>query len=47
MLAMLRSKNQITLHIEVIKKLNLQKNDSVEVEINENGQIVLTPVMLV
>ncbi|MCD5410563.1 MAG: AbrB/MazE/SpoVT family DNA-binding domain-containing protein [Clostridiales bacterium] len=44
---MLRSKNQITLHIEVIKKLNLQKNDSVEVEINENGQIVLTPVMLV
>jgi len=47
MLAMLRSKNQITLPTEVIKKLNLQKNDSVEVEINENGQIVLTPVMLV
>ncbi|MBN4050930.1 AbrB/MazE/SpoVT family DNA-binding domain-containing protein [bacterium AH-315-G05] len=47
MLVTLRAKNQITLPTEVIKKLNLQKDDRVEVEINENGQIVLTPVMIV
>ncbi len=39
-------KNQITLPVEVIKKLNLRKDDSIEVDVNENGQIILTPVMI-
>lgn len=47
MLATLRAKNQITLPGEIIKKLKLKKDDNVDIEVNDSGQIIITPVAII
>ncbi len=47
MLATLRAKNQITLPTNIIKKLNLHKDDNIDIDITDSGQIILTPVSVV
>jgi bifunctional DNA-binding transcriptional regulator/antitoxin component of YhaV-PrlF toxin-antitoxin module len=47
MLATLRAKNQITLPIDIIKKLGIHKDDNIEITLNDKGQIILTPVVVV
>jgi len=42
--ANIKTKNQVTIPKEIVKILNLNVSDKLEVEINDNGQIVMTPV---
>jgi antitoxin MazE len=46
MLTKIRSRSQITIPSEVIKKLNLKQGDTLEVNI-EGNQIVLRPVVAI
>ncbi|MFA6808798.1 MAG: AbrB/MazE/SpoVT family DNA-binding domain-containing protein [Eubacteriales bacterium] len=46
MLTEIRSRSQITIPSEIIKKLNLQQGDTLEVEV-EGDQIVLRPVVAI
>lgn len=46
MLTEIRSRSQITIPSEIIKKLNLKQGDTLEVEV-EGDQIVLRPVVAV
>ncbi len=45
--AILREKNQITLPANIIKKMNLKKDTNMKIEVNEKGQIVMTPMAMV
>ena len=47
MLAKLTSAGQVTLPKEIRRKANMQPGDFVEVELDEEGHIVLTPKKLV
>lgn len=42
--ANIKTKNQVTIPKEIVKILDLHVSDKLEVEINDNGQIVMTPV---
>ena len=46
MLTEIRSRSQITIPSEIIKKLNLKQGDTLEVEV-EGDQIVLRPVVTI
>jgi len=46
LLTEIRSRSQITIPSEIIKKLNLQQGDTLEVEV-EGDQIVLRPVVAI
>jgi len=46
MLTEIRSRSQITIPSEIIKKLNLKRGDTLEV-IVEGDQIILRPVMVI
>ncbi len=46
MLLQLRDKNQLTLPKELVKKLNLKKDDTFQVVLEDN-KIVITPVSVV
>ena len=47
MLATLRAKNQITLPADIIKNLKLHEKDQLDITVNKNGQIILTPIQIV
>lgn len=47
MIAVLRDKNQITLPKKIVQAMNLKKDSNLDVEVNEKGQIIITPVALV
>ncbi len=47
MLATLRAKNQITLPSDIIKQLKLHEKSQIDININDNGQIILTPIEIV
>jgi len=46
MLTEIRSRSQITIPSEIIKKLNLKRGDTLEVVV-EGDQIILRPVMVI
>lgn len=46
MLTEIRSRSQITIPAEIIKKLNLKQGDTLEIEV-EGDQIILRPVIAV
>ncbi len=46
MLTEIRSRSQITIPSEIIKKLNLKQGDTLDVDV-EGGQIVLRPVIAI
>ncbi len=46
MLTEIRSRSQITIPAEIIKKLNLKKGDTLEIKV-EGEQIILRPVVTV
>ncbi|MEA3422738.1 MAG: AbrB/MazE/SpoVT family DNA-binding domain-containing protein [Bacillota bacterium] len=46
MLATLKTKNQITLPSKIIKKIGLHVKDQLDININDCGEIVLTPVIV-
>ncbi len=46
MLTEIRSRSQITIPVEIIKKLNLKKGDTLEIKV-EGDQIILRPVVTV
>jgi len=47
MLIQLRSKNQLTIPADLINKMGLCEGSKLEVEMNEDGKIVITPVVTV
>jgi antitoxin component of MazEF toxin-antitoxin module len=47
MLATLRAKNQITLPSDIIKQLKLKEKSQIDINVNEKGQIILTPIEIV
>ena len=47
MLATLRAKNQITLPSNIIKQLKLKEKAQIDININDKGQIVLTPIEVI
>ena len=47
MTTVLRSKNQITLPASIIKKMNLKKDANLKIEVNKEGQIIMTPITFV
>ncbi len=46
MLTEIRSRSQITIPVEIIKKLNLKKGDTLEIKV-DGDQIILRPVVTV
>lgn len=46
MVIKLRERSQITLPVEIVKKLNIKTGDSLEVKI-EDDRIVITPVLVI
>lgn len=46
MVIKLRDRSQITLPVEIVKKLNIKTGDSLEVRI-EDDRIVVTPVLII
>ncbi len=46
MVIKLRERSQITLPVEIVKKLNIKTGDSLEVKI-EDDRIVVTPVLII
>jgi AbrB family looped-hinge helix DNA binding protein len=46
MVIKLRERSQITLPVEIVKKLNIKTGDSLEVKI-EDDRIVITPVLII
>lgn len=47
MLTQLRSKNQLTIPADLINKMGLYEGSKLEIEMNEDGKIVITPVVTV
>lgn len=47
MLATLRAKNQITIPSDIIKQLNLKEKSQIDIKINDQGQIILTPIEII
>lgn len=46
MLAELRSKSQVTIPKDIVKRLGLKEGDNIDISI-ENNNIVITPVMMI
>lgn len=46
MVIKLRERSQITLPVEIVKKLNIKTGDSLEVKLEDN-RIVVTPVLVI
>ncbi|MEA1974798.1 MAG: AbrB/MazE/SpoVT family DNA-binding domain-containing protein [Bacillota bacterium] len=47
MLTQLRSKNQITIPADLINKMELHQGSKLEVEMTDDGKIIITPVVTV
>ena len=47
MLATLRDKNQVTIPNKIIQSINLKKDSYLDIELNDEGQIIITPVTMV
>lgn len=47
MLTQLRNKNQLTIPADLTKKMGLHEGSKLEVEMTEDGKIIITPVVTV